>query len=371
MAQRRALVIAAGRVQELPAADSLQGVAQWSFGTGDPNDTVGVLGDYYVGSDNKVWSKGATTWTYTGVQYGSSAAVPEKTVPVDADILSLGDSANGLQMRKLTWASAKAALLAYLNGQFREKLSAARTYYVRTDGSDSNTGLANTASGAFRTVQRAVDSTASLDLSLFDVTVRCTGEFTENVILKPLITGGGRAIIRGDVDNLSGFVLNPAIGACVDTGIGFTGSYHLAYVKFGGTGGGITGLGGGGILTYESVDFGQMSAPHIVVPQGVFIRATGPYQISGGGHCHVSAYDAGQARIQNITVTLVGNPVFEYAFAISDRTGSLLITGATFSGGAVGKRFEASRGGGILTFAGNDYLPGNAPGTATSPGWYA
>lgn len=252
----------------------------------------------------------------------------------------------------------------------RERLTVARTYYVRTDGSDSNTGLANTAGGAFLTVQKAVDTAALLDLGLVDVTIRATGTFNEALSLRRLTTAGGKVLIRGDAANMTGFVLNPSSGACVHTGTGFTGQYDFSYMKFAGAGGGIRGTGGGGAITFGNVDFGPMNSEHIAAPQGCLVLATGPYQISGGAYAHASAYDTGQLRIQNVTVTIVNTPAFSAGFAFGTRGGIVLVTGVTFTGSATGKKYSADLGGGVLTYAGADYLPGNAAGTAVSPGWY-
>lgn len=58
-------------------------------------------------------------------------------------------------------------------------LTADRTYYVRPDGSDTNTGLTNTAAGAFKTIQKAVDAAYALDCGKYKVTIQlAAGTYT-------------------------------------------------------------------------------------------------------------------------------------------------------------------------------------------------
>ena len=73
----------------------------------------------------------------------------------------------------------------------RDKLTANRTYYVRADGSDSNTGLANTAAGAFLTIQKAINVVSGLDLGVYSVAISIgAGTFSENLVLLPIVGSG-------------------------------------------------------------------------------------------------------------------------------------------------------------------------------------
>jgi hypothetical protein len=67
------------------------------------------------------------------------------------------------------------------------------TFYVRTDGSDSNTGLANTSGGAFLTVQKAVDTVQGLDF----------GGDTSRIVTIQIADGTYDGKIR--LGNLTGF----------------------------------------------------------------------------------------------------------------------------------------------------------------------
>lgn len=80
----------------------------------------------------------------------------------------------------------------------RETLSAARTYYVRTDGSDSNDGLTNAAGGAFLTIQKAIDKVAALDLGIYNATIQVAdGTYSGSAVLKPVV-GAGKVYLIGN-----------------------------------------------------------------------------------------------------------------------------------------------------------------------------
>jgi hypothetical protein len=63
------------------------------------------------------------------------------------------------------------------------------TYYVRTDGSDSNTGLANTAGGAFLTIQKAINTVEALDFG-FTSTAQVTIQIANGTYDTASSTGG-------------------------------------------------------------------------------------------------------------------------------------------------------------------------------------
>ncbi|WP_238385539.1 hypothetical protein [Acidovorax sp. SD340] len=278
------------------------------------------------------------------------------------------DSAASFGLVKWTYSQFK----AWLRSLFREKLTAARTYYVRTDGSDSNTGLANTSGSAFLTIQKAIDTVAALDLGIYDVTTRCTGAFTAGATLKTLV-GAGKHIIRGAADDTTTMTVTVAGGHCFYFGdSGFSGAYQLQYMKLSTTTSGncISGAGGGGIVFFGNNDFGPCAGAHIQASQGQLVRAMGAYTISGGAAVHAGAYDTGLCRLSNFAVTITGTPNFSSAFAVVGRAGVLLAYGASYSGSATGVRYSADSNGVIGTAAGDTFLPGNAAGTKTNGGQY-
>ncbi len=85
----------------------------------------------------------------------------------------------------------------------RGLLSADRTYYVRTDGNDSNDGLTDSNGGAFLTIQKAINVCSGLDLNNFNLNIKIAdGNYLgQGTIQLKAPIGGGTFKIEGNLTN--------------------------------------------------------------------------------------------------------------------------------------------------------------------------
>ena len=261
----------------------------------------------------------------------------------------------------------------------REKLTANRTYYVRTDGSDSNNGLANTSGGAFLTIQKAIDTAVALDLATYDVTIQL-GAGTYSVSggneLKSIV-GAGKIIIVGDETTPSNVTVTQTGSPTNSQGcfyaFGVKGLYSLRGMKLTSAtspGYGIN-ISGGSRVEYQNMNFGAITTYHVRAVDGATLEVTGNYTISGGAVGHVVA-SSSIVRCQSRTITLSGTPAFSGQFAFATAAGYYVASLLTFSGSATGPRYSATLNGVINTAGGGaSYFPGGSAGSTATGGQYA
>lgn len=256
----------------------------------------------------------------------------------------------------------------------REALTAARTYYVRTDGSDSNNGLANTSGGAFLTIQKAVDVVCnSLDIQNQNVAIQIgDGTYTSGVELKD-ITGNGVVTIQGNSGTPGNVVISTTSANAVSAGQYARGYWTIKDFKV------QTATSGRGILcqrgafvTYSNIVFGACASAQIEVTAGSTLICVGNYSITGAAPHHMLAQFGGYVACSSRTITVTGTPYFSSAFAESINGGQISSASCTFSGSATGVRYNASLNGVIDTIGGGgNYFPGNSAGTTATGGQYA
>lgn len=299
-------------------------------------------------------------------------AATSKTTPVDADEFGLVDSASSFSLRRLTFLSLKTTLLDWLLGRLREKLTAARTYYVRTDGSDSNTGLANTSGGAFLTIQKGIDTLCSLDLGLYDCTIQIAdGTYTSGFTLKQIVSGGGLALVVGNTTTPANVLVSTTSANCI--GGSDTGKWRVSGLKLQTTttGYGVTVSGKATNLDLRNMAYGACANGHVVAASGAFIRFNAAWSISGSSPVHLLATDGSTIIAVGQTCTLTGTPALS-TFASCSALSLMNLTSNTFSGSATGTRYALSTLSLINTSGGGaTYLPGNSSGTNDGTGVYA
>lgn len=254
----------------------------------------------------------------------------------------------------------------------REVLTANRDYYVRTDGSDSNNGLTDSPSGAFLTIQKALDVAGTLDFSIYNVTINVgAGTFsgTGSSILKAFAGSGTLNIIGAGAGSTT---ISRTSGTCFYGDHTFC-KYRISDMKLQTTtSGDCIFLFGPGLLNHSGIEFGTSAGTHLRAEQGASLVAIGNYSISGNATYHMTAGLHSRINSSGRTVTTSSTPAFSIAYAGSNRLSYVLANGMTFTGtGATGLRYIAISGGYIDTNGGGaSYFPGSSAGSTSTGGTY-
>lgn len=274
-------------------------------------------------------------------------------------------------MRTMRWTASQ-KVLAQFNFGVREVLAAARTYYVRTDGSNSNNGLSNTAAGAFLTIQKAIDTVYTLDINTQNVTIQvATGTYTGTIVLNGPFLGSGVVMILGDVTTPSNVFINVSNNiALLAQGCA---QLTIKGCKIASSGSSNASLyaTGGATINFDKMDFGAGDR-QIQASAGGFVKCfSGSYTISAGGGVHIFCSSASVVVTEIVVVTLTGTPAFTIAFIQCGYNGTAFIDGNTYTGAATGSRYNISANAVVYTGgAATTYPPGNAVGTTATGGQY-
>lgn len=260
----------------------------------------------------------------------------------------------------------------------RELVAAARTYFVRTDGSNTNDGLTNSAGGAFLTLQFAMDLINSrLDLGGNTITIQA-GQASQTwpaFHIKGWVGGGmvvlhlnGGTITSGSDYPISSVESFPTFKIQNMTVTSTSASFFCGAVSV---------FHAGTLLVGASCVFGSVdtTSAHLYAGvAGAAIIFTASWTVSGSAVAHIQIFYPSALISQNVSslvCTVSGTPAFGTAFALAAHPGVIRFYSLTFSGAATGKRYDASlnavidSGGGGATF-----FPGNVTGTTATGGQY-
>lgn len=269
-------------------------------------------------------------------------------------------------------ASADTGKKLLLSTVWREKITSNRTYYVRTDGSDSNTGLANTAGGAFLTLQKAANVVGALDLVAGAVvTIQVgAGTYTAGVSLTKL-TGSGTAVLQGDTTTPSNVVISVtnAQGITADSiGSGWTVQGFQISTTTAGQG---ISLSGTTVLTIGVMRWGAVANSCVYVSFGATASITGNQTFTSGtiGSYVWYAEYGGAIVAQNITCTLTANITFN-TWAVAYISANLVLNNNTYTTGgftATGTKYNANY---VSTITSNATIFGSVAGSASNSSYY-
>lgn len=291
------------------------------------------------------------------------------------DDLHLKVSDDGATWREGIVIAAASGKVTFPHGTpgLREKLLADRTYYVRTDGSDANDGLANSAGGAFLTLQKAADvAFGTLDLGGFNVTVQVAdGTYGAGLYVVGAQVGAGRIVFAGNAATPGNVVV--ANTSNLYTFIAEAGAFFsVKDMQVSSALRGCLLASRGGVIYFANLRIGAAAQHQIRAEDQGRIFAEGNYAVvASAGQSHWNTVGGGVIRVQGRTVTLTGTPNFPNGFAWATTCSAQFVNNNTFAGAGTGPCYFAETNSTILAGGVASYLPGNAAGTTASDGQYA
>lgn len=339
---------------------SNQAAAEWERGTGHLSASTTLVRDTVLASSN----------ANAAVSFSAGTKDIANDVPAALQVRGPGSATVG---NIPLWDSSSGNLLKDAGYAPREVLTANRTYYVRTDGSDSNTGLSNTSGGAFLTHQKAIDTACALDLSIYSVTINtAAGTYSTPIVLKPYLGTGPIAIV-GDTSTPANCLLS-------GTGIRISADSTFATYEMRGfetqtvTSGNSIALSGIGILKLNNWRFGTCAGSHMRIDNGARLNGrSGSFEVAANAtYFAIGGYFA-NIDLNSATITFSANVTFT-ATAYAQYMALVNFQQATFTLGGfsvTGQRYNAS-GLSLISSGGGgaNFIPGSTAGATSSGGTY-
>lgn len=252
----------------------------------------------------------------------------------------------------------------------REVLTANRTYYVASAGSDTSDGL--TTATAFATLQKAENVARTIDFNGFTVTISIgDGTYTSGVTVGQKVGQALPSNYRFTSTSLDAtkVALSITSGNCFNCGAPCTIDRLTLQTNTFGSAINVTAA---VLVQFQLVTFGAcFSSMLAVVAPGAKIQSVGVFTVAGSAVNFAAATDGGQIQVESTTITITGTPAFASGFVLASRTGLILMRALTFSGSATGVRYQAATNGIISTGGGGaSYFPGGTAGFTATGGQY-
>ncbi len=285
---------------------------------------------------------------------------------------SIKVSADGTNWNTTMVADAATGTVSFPNGGVRRVMPSDTTWYVDPiAGSDSNDGL-SPGTGAFATIQKAVDTIMTIDAGGNTATIQLAdGNYplSQPVVINQAVLGASAFNITGNIANPDQVTISSpeAVFDMKQTAVTVTG----VTLSTSGTNESCFELWDNSFLYFGNLRFGTATRSHVYIINSTAV-AIADYEIIDGAKRHFQLDHQGSLRAYGYTVTLTGTPAFPIGFVAASNASSVGISGITFAGAATGRRY-AIYGVAIVNTGGSgtSYFPGDVNGVTGSNGTYA